>query len=124
LVPVIRDVAGKTLRQISDEVRGLAQKARDGTLTLDELDHPTFTVTSLGAVGIDFFTPIINPPNVAILGVGGLKDGVVWEGDRPLRSRILTLSLTIDHRVIDGEPGALFLREVKELLESPFMLLS
>ena len=67
-------------------------------------------ITSLGMFDVDFFTPIVNPPNVAILGVGRIHDATAWEGDRPFRRREMTLSLTIDHRAVDGAPAAVFLR--------------
>ena len=90
---------------------------------MDDLEGATFTVTALGSSGVDFFTPVINPPNVAILGVGRVHDGVGWDGDRPVRRQVMTLSLTIDHRAIDGAPGAAFLGTVRGLLESPYRLL-
>ena len=83
----------------------------------------TFSVTALGMAGVDFFTPVINPPNVAILGVGRIHDAVGWDGDWPVKRQEMTLSLTIDHRAVDGAPGAAFLATVKELLEAPFRLL-
>ena len=79
--------------------------------------------TALGMAGIDFFTPIINPPNVAILGVGRVHDGTAWVGNLPVRRQVMTLSLTVDHRAVDGAPGAAFLNEVRALLESPYRLL-
>jgi pyruvate/2-oxoglutarate dehydrogenase complex dihydrolipoamide acyltransferase (E2) component len=81
-------------------------------------------VTSLGGYGVDFFTPIVNPGNVAILGVGRLRDGVRWEGDVPHRTRVLTLSLTFDHRAVDGAPAAEYLRTVARLLTQPLHLLA
>ena len=92
--------------------------------SVDELDGATFTVTALGASGVDFFTPVINPPNVAILGIGRIHDGVAWDGDRPVRRDVMTLSLTIDHRAVDGAPGAAFLGAVRDQLESPYGLLA
>lgn len=80
----------------------------------------TFSVTALGMNGVDFFTPIVNPPNAAILGVGRIHDGVAWDGDRPVKRQEMTLSLTIDHRAIDGSPGAEFLASVRDLLEAPY----
>jgi pyruvate dehydrogenase E2 component (dihydrolipoamide acetyltransferase) len=72
---------------------------------------------------IDVFTPVINPPDVAILGVGRIRDGVAWDGDRPIRRSLMTLSLTIDHRAVDGTPGAAFLNALRERLEAPYRLL-
>ncbi|MCA9825965.1 MAG: 2-oxo acid dehydrogenase subunit E2, partial [Dehalococcoidia bacterium] len=98
--------------------------ARAGLVLPDDMAGQTFSVTTLGASGVDFFTPIINPPNVGILGVGGVRDGVAWEGDRPVRTSVMTLSLTIDHRAVDGAPAAAFLGTVRDLLESPYRLMS
>ncbi len=123
LVPVVVDAGRRSLRDLAEETARLASACRDGTIGVDDLDGATFTVTSLGSSGIDFFTPVVNPPNVAILGVGRLHDGVAWDGDRPVRRTLMTLSLTIDHRAIDGAPGAAFLSAVRDVLESPYRLL-
>ncbi|MGE5596520.1 MAG: 2-oxo acid dehydrogenase subunit E2 [Hyphomicrobiales bacterium] len=123
VVPVIRDADRLPLRDIAAESTRLATAARNNTLGLDEMSGGTFSVTALGSAGVDFFTPIINPPNVAILGIGRIYDTVAWEGDRPLRTQALRLSLTIDHRAVDGAPAAAFLGEVKALLEAPYRLL-
>ena len=123
LVPVVVDAGRRSLRDLAEETTRLASACRDGTIGVDDLDGATFTVSSLGSSGIDFFTPVVNPPNVAILGVGRLHDGVAWDGDRPVRRTMMTLSLTIDHRAIDGAPGAAFLSAVRDLLESPYRLL-
>ena len=123
IVPVVRHTDRLTVREIAAETTRLATAARDGKATLDDITGATFSVTALGSQGVDGFTPIINPPNVAILGIGRIKDGVRWDGDRPCRSRVITLSLTFDHRFIDGAPAAEFLKTVRELLESPFRLL-
>ena len=124
LVPVIADADRRSLAGISAEAARLAQGCRDGTVSVDELDGATFTVTALGASGVDFFTPVINPPNVAILGIGRIHDGVTWTGDRPVRRDVMTLSLTIDHRAVDGAPGAAFLAAVRDQLESPYGLIT
>ncbi len=123
LVPVIRDADRRPLKEIATDSSRLAEAARTGTLGLDEMAGGTFSVTALGMAGVDFFTPVINPPNVAILGVGRIHDSVGWEGDRPVKRQIMTLSLTIDHRAVDGAPGAAFLGTVRELLEAPYRLL-
>ena len=124
LVPVVRDADVLTLREIAAETNRLAGLARAGLVLPDDMAGQTFSVTTLGASGVDFFTPIINPPNVGILGVGGVRDGVAWEGDRPVRTSLMTLSLTIDHRAVDGAPAAAFLGTVRDLLESPYRLMS
>lgn len=123
LVPVIRDADRVPLREIASESTRLATLARDGKLGPDDMAGGTFSVTSLGMSGIDFFTPVINPPNTAILGVGRIRDALRWDGDRPLRCSQMTLSLTIDHRAVDGTPGADFLQSVRDLLQSPYRLL-
>ncbi|GHE42099.1 2-oxo acid dehydrogenase subunit E2 [Streptomyces capitiformicae] len=123
MVPVIEDAVALALPEIARRSRSLAQAAREGRISPAQLEGATFTVTSLGGYGVDFFTPVINPGNVAILGVGRLRDGVEWVDDRPLRTRVLTLSLTFDHRAIDGAPAAEYLRTVGELLRKPLRLL-
>ncbi|MET7689596.1 dihydrolipoamide acetyltransferase family protein [Streptomyces sp. NPDC005483] len=123
MVPVIEDAVALPLTGIADRSRALAQAAREGRISPAQLEGATFTVTSLGGYGVDFFTPVINPGNVAILGVGRLRDGVEWAGDKPLRTRVLTLSLTFDHRAVDGAPAAEYLRTLGELLSKPLRLL-
>jgi pyruvate/2-oxoglutarate dehydrogenase complex dihydrolipoamide acyltransferase (E2) component len=124
LVPVVTHAARRSLPNLADETRALAAAAREGKLSLAQLEGATFVVTSLGGYGVDFFTPIINPGNVAILGVGRLRDGVQWDGDVPRRTRVLTLSLTFDHRAVDGAPAASYLQTVAALLSKPLRLLS
>jgi pyruvate dehydrogenase E2 component (dihydrolipoamide acetyltransferase) len=123
VVPVIRDADRRTLKEIAVESARLAAAARAGTVALDDLSGGSFSVTALGMYDVDFFTPIINPPNTAILGVGRIHDATAWEGERPVRRRQMTLSLTIDHRAVDGVPGAEFLRAIRDLLQSPYRLL-
>lgn len=123
LVPVIHEADRLPLKDIAVESARLAEAARAGTLGLDEMAGGTFSVTTLGMAGVDFFTPVINPPNVAILGVGRIHDTVAWEGERPVKRQVMTLSLTIDHRAVDGAPGAAFLATVRDLLEAPYRLL-
>ncbi len=122
-VPVVRHADELTITEIAEETRSLASSARGGTLRLDQLEGGTFAVTSLGTYGVDFFTPVINPGNVAILGVGQVRDGVRWEGDTPVRTQEVTLSLTFDHRAVDGAPAADYLRTVERLLTRPLRLL-
>ncbi|WP_329281590.1 2-oxo acid dehydrogenase subunit E2 [Streptomyces sp. NBC_01451] len=123
MVPVIEDAVALPLPDIARRSKALAEAAREGRISPAQLEGATFTVTSLGGYGVDFFTPVINPGNVAILGVGRLRDGVEWMDDRPLRTRVLTLSLTFDHRAVDGAPAAEYLRTVGELLSKPLRLL-
>ena len=123
IVPVIRDAHEKPLREIARESADLASRARAGSLGLGDLADGTFTVTSLGMFGVDTFTPILNPPQAGILGVGRIYDGVKWHDGAPVRTPMLRLSLTWDHRVLDGAPAAEFLAAVREYLEQPYRLL-
>lgn len=124
LVPVIRDAHALTLRQISAQAKTLAAAAQDGRIAPDDLQGGTFSVTNLGGFGIDTFTPILNPPQVAILGVGGIAlRPVQAEADIRFIPH-LALSLTIDHRVVDGAPGARFLQTVTRLLSAIDLVLA
>jgi pyruvate dehydrogenase E2 component (dihydrolipoamide acetyltransferase) len=122
LVPVVRHADRLTLQQLSAETTRLAQGARSGALAPAELEGATFSVTALGMFGVDAFTPVINPPNAAILGVGRLRDDVVVIDGAVATMKRLTLSLTWDHRVIDGAPAAEFCRTIVELLAHPTRL--
>ena len=124
IVPVIRDAHDKPLRSVAQESADLATRARAGTLGLDDLSCGTFTVTSLGMYGVDTFTPILNPPQAGILGVGRIYDGTKWQDTTPIRTPMLRLSLTWDHRVLDGAPAAEFLGTVRQYLEQPYRLLA
>ena len=123
IVPVLHDADGKSLQERAKEAASLADRARTGNLSLDDVNGGTFTVTSLGMYGVDTFTPILNSPQTGILGVGRIYDAVRWVEDRAIRTQCLRLSLTWDHRVMDGAPAAEFLREVKDHLESPYRLI-
>ena len=90
---------------------------------VDDLTDGTFTVSALGMMGVDSFTPIINSPQAGILGVNRIRDDIAWEGDKPVKTQVMRLSLTWDHRVLDGAPAAAFLADVKALLEAPYRLL-
>lgn len=122
IVPVVRDAAAKPLAELSAEVRDLAEKVRGGSAKPTEVSGSTFTITNLGAYGIDAFTPIINPPEVAILGVGRAVDVPTRHGDDVAWRQMITFSLTIDHRAVDGAPGALFLQTLAELIADPAAL--
>jgi pyruvate/2-oxoglutarate dehydrogenase complex dihydrolipoamide acyltransferase (E2) component len=124
LVPVLRDATDGPLLALAARTRALANAARNGKLRLPELEGATFAVTSLSGYGVDFFTPVVLPGNVAILGVGQLRDGIAWTHETPRRSRALTLSLTFDHRAVDGAPAAEYLKTVSHLLQSPQRLLA
>ncbi|MFI5266804.1 MAG: dihydrolipoamide acetyltransferase family protein [Chloroflexota bacterium] len=123
VVPVLTNAHTKSLRQLAGELLALVDKVRAGRLSATEMQGGTVTITNLGAYRIDGFTPIINPPETAILGVGRIaeKPGVV---DHHVEIRqMCTLSLSFDHRVVDGVPAAAFLRRLAELLERPYALL-
>lgn len=122
IVPVVRNAGCKSLAEIAGETRQLAEKARNGTLSVDEISGGTFTITNLGTYGIDTSTPVINLPEVAILGVGRIiVKPAMYEGNIVPRS-LMGLSLTFDHRVVDGAPAAAFLRTLSGLLEKPYLL--
>jgi pyruvate dehydrogenase E2 component (dihydrolipoamide acetyltransferase) len=124
LVPVIRDADRKGLTEVAQEVRGVIERARAGTALPDELSGSTFTITNMGMLEIDAFTPIINPPEAAILGVGRIKDRpAVVDGELGVR-KAMWLSLTFDHRLVDGTPAARFLQYVKDLVEDPYIWLA
>ncbi len=124
LVPNIPDSDKKSLTEISAEVKELAKQAREGSLPMDRLKGGTFTITNLGMYGVESFTPIINQPEVAILGVTTIEDRAVVRGGEIVIRPMMTLSLTVDHRVIDGSVGASFLQRVKNLLENPALMLA
>ncbi len=123
MVPVVHDADRIDLESISIRTTELASAARAGSLQLSDLEGGTFSVTALGMFGVDGFTPVINPPNVAILGVGRLRDDAAWSSDGELvRVKRLTLSLTWDHRAFDGAPAAEFVRTVCRYLDDPSTL--
>ena len=124
IVPVIKDAGDKPLKQIAVESAALAERARDGALSLTDVEGGTFTVTSLGMYGVDTFTPILNTPQAGILGVGRIYDGLGWDDLTPRKTARMRLSLTWDHRVLDGAPAAEFLATVRAYLEAPFRLLA
>lgn len=116
IVPVVRDVDKKSLKDIAAEAKTLAEKARASQLKLEEVSGGTFTVSNLGMYGVDAFTPIINAPQSGILGVGRIVEKpVIYRGEVTKRS-MMVLSLTFDHRVIDGAPAGAFLQTVADLL--------
>ena len=124
VVPVIREADRKGVAQIARERRDLAERARSGKLRPDELSGGTFTLTNLGAFEIDAFTPIVNPPEGAVLGVGRIVRKAVVRGDDIRPGATVVLSLTFDHRLIDGGPAARFLQRVKTLVEKPHLLMA
>jgi len=123
VVPVIRNADRLSVREIAVESARLANAARDGKLGLDDMAGGTFTVSALGMYGVDSFTPILNAPQSGILGVNRIRDDVAWNGDRAVKRKAMRLSLTWDHRVLDGAPAAQFLGTVRDLLQAPYRLL-
>lgn len=123
LAPVISDVPAKSLSTIAAESRQIVDSARKGELKADQLRNGVFTITNLGGYGIDSFTPIINLPQSAILGVGRIIREPVVVGDEVVPGDTMSLSLTFDHRVIDGAPAARFLERVCQLLAEPVLSL-
>ena len=119
IVPVVREVEKKTIRVLASELKDLSEKARARTIKLDDLKGSSFTITNYGTYGATFATPIINYPDVAILGTGKISDKPwVKEGQATIR-KILPLSLTFDHRVNDGAGAAKFLTRLVAYLEDP-----
>lgn len=123
VVPVVPDTDVLGLADLAPKTAALADAARRGALKLTDYEGGTFSVSTLGMFGVDGFTPVINPPNAAIMGVGRLRDDVAWADDGVLRRvKRLTLSLTWDHRVFDGAPAAEFVRTVTRFLDDPSTL--
>lgn len=118
-VPVVKNAGEAGLGDIAGAVAELAEKARNRRLSPDDLDGGTFTVTNLGGMGVDWFTPVLNPPQAAILGVGRVRRTPVVEGDDVVVRDRVTFVLSFDHRVVDGAPCARFLARLKELIEDP-----
>ncbi len=123
VVPVVHNADRYSLVELSKAIKSLGNKAQAGTLTLEEMKGSTFTITNLGAYGVEQFTPVLNPPETGILGIGMIKDMPVYIGNTLERRSILPLSLTFDHRVLDGAPAAKFLQTVKNMLEHPCSML-
>jgi pyruvate dehydrogenase E2 component (dihydrolipoamide acetyltransferase) len=123
IVPVVRDAQTLDLMAVAERTRELAERARHNDLRSEELRGGTFTVTSLGPLGVDFFTPIINPPQVAILGIGRTFSKLILSGERVSERTSMYLNLSFDHQVVDGAPAARFLQSVKRYLELPAALL-
>jgi pyruvate dehydrogenase E2 component (dihydrolipoamide acetyltransferase) len=122
ITPVIRHADRKTLREIGAEARDLAERARARKLAPEEYTGGTFSVSNLGMFDIDEFTAIINPPEAGILAVGRIAEKVVAHEGQPAVRRQLRLTMSCDHRVIDGATGAAFLRTLVRLLENPLAL--
>ena len=120
LVPVIRNVAGLNLRDVAAQSKSLVQQAREGKITAAQMQGGVFTITNLGAFGIDSFTPVINYPEAAILGLGAIRKEPVFLDDGQVVAQLqLALSLTFDHRIVDGAPAARFLQALVSAISNP-----
>jgi pyruvate dehydrogenase E2 component (dihydrolipoamide acetyltransferase) len=123
MVPVVKEVAKKTIRDLAVEIQQLGERARGRKISLEEMQGSTFSITDFGHFGGTYATPIINYPDVAILGCGRIADKPWVKGGAIVIRKILPLSLTFDHRVTDGVDAASFLSKVVKYLEDPALLL-
>ncbi len=123
MVPVVKNVDEKSILRLADEVNDLATRARERKVTREEMQGGTFTITNFGAIGGEYATPIINYPETAIMGLGAIDERPVAEDGEVRAAHTLPLSLSIDHRVIDGAEAGRFTNYVMERLENPSLLL-
>ena len=123
LVPVIRHADTKGLVQISAEVREFAQKAKDKKLQPSDWEGNTFTISNLGMFGIESFTAIVNPPDSCILAIGGIKEVPVVKNGQVVPGNVMKVTLSCDHRVVDGATGSGFLQTFKTYMENPAAML-
>jgi pyruvate dehydrogenase E2 component (dihydrolipoamide acetyltransferase) len=123
VVPVVRDADRLSIREITIKIAEIAEKARERKLTLDDMKGGTFTVTNYGAIAGTYGVPVINYPQAAILGIGRILKEPVVKNDEVVVGHVLPLSLSVDHRIVDGGDAARFLLRVKELLSDPVSLL-
>jgi pyruvate dehydrogenase E2 component (dihydrolipoamide acetyltransferase) len=123
LVPVVKHADRKSMFSISDEINELAVKARDGKLAADEMKHATCTISNIGSAGGQWFTPVINHPEVAILGIGRIAQKPIVKDGEIVAAPVLSLSLSFDHRQIDGATGQNAMNHIKRLLNNPELLL-
>jgi pyruvate dehydrogenase E2 component (dihydrolipoamide acetyltransferase) len=124
IVPVLRNIQRLSVKEIRQRSVDLADRARAQRLKQDEMSGATFTVSNLGAYGVKDFCAIINPPEVAILAIGAAEKRAVVQGEAIMARTMMTMTLSADHRVVDGATAAEFLRSVKELLQEPGMILA
>ncbi|WP_309088992.1 dihydrolipoamide acetyltransferase family protein [Domibacillus sp.] len=124
MVPVINDACRLSLRDLSSRIRSNADDVRGGRIQAETLKGSTFTITNLGNYEVEFFTPVLNPPEIGILGLGRAMPEAVFVGDELQKRHIQPLSLTFDHRAIDGSPAAAFLQTLKGMLEQPYRMLA
>jgi len=123
IVPVINDADKLSLEALSAKAKDLALRARENKLDMDEYKGSTFTVSNLGMFGVESFTPIINQPDAAILGVCSVEDELALEEGNVVQKKKMKISLTYDHRLLDGAVAAKFQQEIKKLLENPMEIL-
>lgn len=123
IVPVVHDAAQKSLAEIAAAIRTLTKRARRGKLTLDDVGGGTFTLSNMGMLGIDKINPIINPPECSILGVGRTVEKPVVQGGEIKIKPMAWLSLSSDHRIVDGAAAGIFLNRIREIIENPALLL-
>lgn len=124
VVPVIKNADNMTVSKLGESIKDVATKARQGTLDGDLYSGSTFSITNLGGAGIEYFTPIINTPEVAILGVGALQNELAFDEEKNvIEKQMLPLSMTYDHQLIDGAPAAEFMQLVADYLEQPYRLI-
>jgi len=123
LVPIIRFADNKTLTHISLEVKDLAEKAKEKKLQPSDWEGNTFTISNLGMFGIEEFTAIINPNDSCILAIGGIKNTPIVKNGEIVPGNIMKVTMSCDHRLVDGATGAKFLKTLKELLEDPIKIL-
>ena len=123
LVPVVRHADGKSFAGIGEEVREYAQKAKAKKLQPEDWEGNTFTISNLGMFGIESFTAIINPPDACILAIGGINEVPVVKDGQVVPGNVMKVTLSCDHRVVDGATGAGFLQDFKNLLENPVLML-
>jgi pyruvate dehydrogenase E2 component (dihydrolipoamide acetyltransferase) len=123
ITPVVRAANSKPLGEIAAKVREMAERARSRKLLPEEYTGATFSISNLGMMGIDEFTAVINPPEAAILAVGAMTPKAVVRDGKVVVRQIMRVTMSCDHRVIDGATGARFLQTFKKLLENPFLLM-
>jgi len=123
MVPVIRDVSRKSLTELAGDIFEKTQKAKERSLQLDDFQGGTFTVTNYGSIGGTYGVPVINYPQAAILGIGRIMKRPVVQGNQLAVGHVIPLSLSVDHRIVDGAESARFLRRVADLLAEPDTLL-
>jgi pyruvate dehydrogenase E2 component (dihydrolipoamide acetyltransferase) len=123
IVPVQREVERKSLVQIAAERKEIVQRTREGKLSQEDLDGGTFTISNLGMYGVEIFTAVLNPPQAAILAVGAIEEKPVVDNGDFVARPLMAMTLTCDHRAVDGAKAAEFLRELKTLLEEPGLAL-